>query len=190
MPSGKVILSGHKGSRRIFSKQYIDQLFTLWYSMGKPPVRRFMPKIPPDDTAGGIIPEAATVAKWILSDFQERAKVLDAQVMEQINQRLIAEKVEMLNRHAEVGLVMQNMALEYLREHKEDLGITPAVRLLVAGVEIERQSRGIATTVEKITRMSDAELDEEIQRLIGRTPVTFEPLESGEELEDADISSR
>jgi hypothetical protein len=92
----------------------------------------------------------------------------------------------MLNRHADVGVSMQDMAMQYLEEHKTELGISPAVRLLVAGVEIERESRGIATTVEKITRMSDKDLESEIQKLLEKSPVELQVIDG--ELEDADNS--
>lgn len=185
MPSS--IILGEPQNRKIYSNEYVDQIFVLWYSLGKPTPRQLYAKMPPYEAGGNILPEIATVAKWILNDFNERAKILDAQVMEQVNAKMIAEKVEMLNRHAEISTQMQDIATEYLLNHKDDLGVGSAVRLLVAGIEIERESRGIATTVEKITRMSDQDLENEIQKLIERAPTEMQPFDS-EFVEDADNS--
>ena len=169
-------------TRGWFLQGYKDQIFTLWYSMGKPVIRILYPKVPAGDT--GEKPTIGTVNDWIKSDeFKTRAAVLDEQVFSQINERMVAEKVEMLNRHADVGVEMQDMAMKYLQEHKDDLGVTSSVRLLVAGIEIERGSRGIGTTFEKVSNMSNTELEEEIKKLISRAPVEFTPTD--EEIDDA-----
>jgi len=169
-------------NRRVFPPSYRDEIFVLWYSMGKPHARVLYSKIPTCEEVDQK-PSYEHLHEWVTStEFRERAAVLDEQVMAQINSRMIAEKVEMLNRHADVATTMQDMAMRYLADHKDELGISPAVRLLVAGVEIERESRGIATTVEKITRMSDQDLEGEIQKLLERSPVELLP----NEIEDAD----
>jgi hypothetical protein len=170
------------GRTHQFPEGYKDALFTLWYSKGKPAVHHFMRTIPPCEEVFGLMPGFSLLKTWV-KEFRERAVALDAEVFNQIGNKMIAEKVEMLQRHATVGTEMQNMAMEYLKDHKGDLGISSAVRLLVAGVEIERESRGIATTVEKIAKMNDEELEEEIQKLISRSPVELLP--GGEEEEDA-----
>jgi hypothetical protein len=103
--------------------------------------------------------------------------------MSQINQRMVAEKVEMLNRHANVGTEIQDIALKYINEHRDDLNVSNAVRLLVEGVRIERESRGISTTIEKITNQSDEELQKQIEQLVTSHPVEFLPME----VLDADI---
>jgi hypothetical protein len=170
MPSEMIV-------KQYFSNSYKDAIFTLWYSMGKPVARILYPKIPIYEDTGGK-PAYETLHVWVTSEeFREKARMLDEQVMEQINAKMIAEKVEMLNRHATVGVTMQDIAMKYLDEHKTELGISPAVRLLVAGVEIERESRGIATTVEKITRMSDQDLESEIQKLLEKSPVELQTID-------------
>lgn len=171
-----------------FPPGYKDELFTLWYSLGKPATKLFMRNIPPCEATGNNKPTIFTVSKWVM-EFRERAIPLDEQVMMQVNERMIAEKVEMLNRHADLAIEMQDMGIQYLREHETEMKSSEAVKLLVAGIEIERESRGIATTVEKIGRMSDAELNKEIEKLITKSNVEFLP--SGEEdLEDAHIDSK
>jgi len=166
------------GKKIIYPPGYKDQIFTLWYSMGKPIARVLYLKIPVYEEFG-TKPPIDTIQDWTWStEFKERAAILDEQVMAQINQKMVAEKVEMLNRHAVIGSKMQDMAMAYLKEHDKDLGVGSSVRLLVAGVEIERNSRGIATTFEKFDKMSDSQLNAEIQKIIERAPVELMPGES------------
>jgi hypothetical protein len=161
-----------------YPQPYIDQLFTIWYSMGKPAASSFSATMPPyDDGITKRKPALQTVQKWIIDIFVDRGKVLDDQVMNQINQRLVADKVEMLNRHAELGFHIQNMALEYLDGNKDKLNVSNSVRLLVEGVRIERESRGISTTLEKITNMSDEELEKQVRQLVERSPVDLLPMD-------------
>ena len=159
-----------------YPQGYIDQVFTLWYSLGKPTTSLFYPKVPVCEIINDIPPKGM-VKGWIDREFKERAIVLDEQVMSQINQRMVAEKVEMLNRHADLGKSVQDMAIKYLDEHKDELNVSNSVRLLVEGVRIERESRGISTTIEKITNLSDDELQKQVEQLISRSPVEFMPLE-------------
>lgn len=169
-----------------YSAGYIDSVFTTWYSMGKPSPTRLMAAISPYEENGiAYEPSQQTIRRWINEIFLERAKILDDQVMNQINQRLIAEKVEMLNRHANMGSYIQDMALKYLKEHADDLNVANSVRLLVEGVRIERESRGISTTIEKITGLSDEELEKQVRQLVERSPVDLIPME----IEDADNES-
>jgi hypothetical protein len=178
------------GRKIVYPPGYKDQIFTLWYSMGKPIARVLYPKVPVYEEFG-TRPPIDTIQDWTWSpEFKERAVILDEQVMTQVNQKMVAEKVEMLNRHAVIGSEMQDMAMEYLKKHEEYLGVSSSVRLLVAGVEIERNSRGIATTFDKWEKMSDSQLNAEIQKIIERAPVELMPGESieGEFTEEQDVT--
>jgi len=178
------------GKKIIYPPGYKDQIFTLWYSMGKPIARVLYFKVPVYEEFG-TKPPIDTIQDWTWSiEFKERAAILDEQVMAQINLKMVAEKVEMLNRHAVIGSAMQDMAMAYLKEHETELGIGSSVRLLVAGVEIERNSRGIATTFEKFDKMSDSQLNAEIQKIIERAPVELMPGEimDGEFTEEQDVT--
>ena len=173
-------------SKNQFPPGYMDEIFTLWYSLGKPNTNILLAKIPPCPQAGNNKPGMSALYAWVKDVFRPRAVALDEEVMNKINERMVAEKVEMLNRHADIGIKMQDMAMAYLKDHEEDLGVSTSVKLLVAGVEIERESRGIATTVEKISRMSDTELEKEVQRLLDRAPLEILPA-GNEDDSDADI---
>jgi len=91
---------------------------------------------------------------------------------------VISEKIEMLKRHADVGLQMQNMAIEYLNENRDELSSPAAVRMLVEGIRIERESRGIPAALDKMMNMTDEELMKEVTGLIEKGSLSREGLES------------
>jgi hypothetical protein len=104
-------------------------------------------------------PAEGTLRQWIKDSFEERAAVLDKQLANEIEGRLIQEKVEMLYRHGEIGRTMQNRALEKLETVEiEDLPTSAAVRLLVEGVRIERESVGLPQALEKMINSSDEDI--------------------------------
>ena len=69
---------------------------------------------------------------------------------------------------------MQNLSLEYLEAHADDLTSAGAVRLLVEGIRIERESKGVPEALEKMSKMSDADLLEEVKKLATSSSVTLE----------------
>lgn len=159
---------------QLFSDDYKRKLFQLWYQKGKPSVPVLCNNIP-DDWGG--IPHVKTLSKWIHDDFVPMADRLDEEVEIQLRNRLVSEKLEMLARHAQLGMEMQNLAVEYLEKHKEDITSAAAVRLLVEGWRIERESRGIPTALEKLSKMSDDELLDEVKQLLSNSSIEVEPNE-------------
>ena len=122
--------------------------------------------IPDDDESGVRKPSHATLGDWINNEFIPRAKELDEQVEMELRARLVNEKVEMLSRHAKLGETMQNMGVEYLQEHKNDITAASAVKLMVEGWRIERFSKGIPDMLDKIRDMTEDELITEISKLL------------------------
>lgn len=157
-------------SNKYFTEAYKQDLFVLWYNNQKP-FSHVLVNMIPDSWANGVRPSPETTRLWIDRIFKPQAEILDAQVARELEQRLVAEKVEMLSRHARIGQEMQDVAYNYLEKHKEELNTSSAVRLLVEGVRIERESRGIPQALEKMMDRSDEELLEEVKKLIGESPV-------------------
>ena len=149
---------------------YKEDLFLLWYKKGKLGVKPFYNIIPASGTEWK--PTRKTLARWISSEFLERARVLDDAVHKELQTRVVHEKVEMLERHAVLGEKMQEIGAKWLKDHEGDITASVAVRLLVEGWRIERESRGIPEALEKYATMSDDELLSEIQDLIN-TSVTI-----------------
>jgi hypothetical protein len=153
-----------------FSEEYKTKVFNLWYKNGKPLPQNLYNMIPDSERPYNKKPGRATLSQWVNHDFVDRAKELDEQVELELRARLVNEKVEMLARHAKLGENMQDMGLEYLREHKNEITAPSAVKLIVEGWRIERSSKGIPDMLDKIRDMSEEELVDEIAQLIGRSP--------------------
>ena len=111
-------------------------------------------------------PTEETLRLWIKGErFQSLSEDLDKQVSIELESRLVKEKVEMLSRHAKLGVYMQDMATVYLEGHKDSLSANAAVRLLIEGIRVERESKGIPQALEKMMSKTDAELLEEVKEL-------------------------
>lgn len=160
-----------------YSDDYRNQVFQIWYNRGKLPIPLLMELIPVPETNFGKKPSRQTLEKWIHTDFQERSKALDAGVRETMDVALIATKVEMLQKHMKTAAHMQDLAIEYLDAHKDELSTAAAVRLLVEGVRIERESVGIPGMLDRMAKKTDEQLLEEVRQLIQESPVDFEKIE-------------
>lgn len=163
------------GDGRYFTVGYKDQLFLLWYKSGKPMAPSFFAICPPDPN--GKRPNRNTIQGWVKNEWRIRAHELDAQVNNEIEKRIIVEKVEMLTRHAKIGKEMQVMAIDWLEENVDQLTAASAVRLLDTGLRVERESRGVPAMLEGIMNMTDEELLEQLKKEIGKSKVEIEMLE-------------
>lgn len=173
---GKVIV-GRAG--RVYSADYIDATFMKWYSAGKPALYKLL-RLMPNPKEFGLdvgLPSETTLKVWYREIFVERGAALDEEVSRKMAEMLVAEKVQMLNNHVELAATMQKMALEYLEENKDKMNAPTAVRMLVEAVRIERESRGIPRTLEKMANISDTDLMKEIEDLLTRSPVDITPVD-------------
>jgi hypothetical protein len=150
-----------------YSMEYKWEVFSVWFRQGRPPANQLVSMIGYDEFTKNKI-STATLQTWV-TEFRKQAEILDAQINNQLERRLVAEKVEMLNKHAKLGQDLQQMALDYLEEHREDLKVPNAVKLLIEGVRIERESRGIPQALEKMMDKSDEELLKEIQNIVSKS---------------------
>ena len=145
-----------------FAQEYKWAMFQDWYNQGRPSVFKFYPYVVPDEN--GNKPTEVTVRNWIQEDFRERADLLDKQVTDEMNKRLIEVKIEMLNRHAQIAVELENKALESLRQ-LEKLSEAGSIRLLELGIKVEQGSRGIPEMLDKMRKLSDDDLLKQIQEL-------------------------
>lgn len=166
-------------SRASFSDGYKLSVFQLWYRLGKCPARKLYDNVE-DDPITKDRPSLNTLQAWIKAEFAERAEILDKQVELEIQGRLVEEKVAMLERHTKTATRMQEMANDYLEAHAEDLKIPNAVRLLVEGIRIESESRGIPQVLRKMINKSDEELMKDLQAIVANSTLTIEPNEDEE----------
>ena len=113
-----------------FADTYKSEIFTLWYTHGKPQAHKLVHMIENIDTIKHKRPSYTVLSGWIREDFKTLAKDLDQEVAQQLETTLVAEKVAMLERHAVVSREMQEMGLEYLRENGVG-GARNAIQLVI-----------------------------------------------------------
>lgn len=170
--------------RHAYGAEYKNTIFLSWYRLGKPAAHKLLEVIEADVNTGGK-PSLPVLRNWIVN-FREQAKFLDDQVAKELEERMVAEKVEMLDRHAKLGVNLQDMAIKYLDEHESEIKAPVAVKMLVEGVRIERESRGIASALEKMLEKSDDDLLKEVMVILNKAPVEFEQLEGTIEIDNGD----
>jgi hypothetical protein len=173
------------GGRNTYTAEYKHTIFLAWYSLGKPGANKLVENIETDVITGGR-PSIALLRTWINEDFRALAVPIDEQVAKELENRMVAEKVEMLNRHAKVGVDLQNKAIKYLEDHADEMKVPMALKALIEGVRIERESRGIASALDKMLNKSDEDLFKEVMEIINKSPVEFEQIESTIEIDNGD----
>lgn len=175
-----------------WTPEFKDWVFVWWMEHNRPSVYVTYKGLPrpntldyPDEFMDKHfkVPTATDLQPW-MDEFKARAGKLDMEARNAIDQTLVEAKVEMLKRHAEIGVNMQDMALDYLEAHRDDLGVGSSVKLLIEGLRIERESKGIPETLRKMSEMSDEKLMNEIKNLFADAPV--ELLQLPDEDEDGD----
>jgi len=70
------------------------------------------------------------------------------------------------------------MSIRFLNENQDVLSAPAAVRLLVEGIRIERESRGIPAALDKMQNMSDEQLLDEIKELMTSSSVSLEEIDA------------
>ena len=145
-----------------FTPGYIDIVYGIWYDAGKPHATKLRDMISIDEFANEK-PRTAVLRDWMKHEkWIERTEMLDAEYREMYKKERVQVKVEMMDRHAEVGREMQMMSLQWLRDNKDNLTPGTAVRMLVDGIEIEQGTAGISEALKKLQKMDDEKLLKEI----------------------------
>ena len=175
-----------------FSDDYRERLFLLWYKMGKPEITAFVKNAPPDEQNENKVPKIQTLHTWSRErDWIARADALDAQVSREVENLAIQEKVEMFKRHAQVGKELMDKGIAYLNdaEHGGIDSANAALRAIFDGAELEKQSRGVPQALLRLADMSDTQLANIIETLIGGRDVA-QLLDGGasEEVIDGEMS--
>lgn len=149
-----------------YTDDYKNAVFYVWYNRGRCGINSLSGYI--DHDQNGRTPSIRTLIMWKDEyKWEERADKLDIEIKAKVDGEVIAEKAEMLKRHALTGRRMQDIAIEYLEEHKDDLKPNSAVRLLVDGIRIERESLGLPSIVSEVIKTSDEDLLKSITDLLG-----------------------
>lgn len=160
-------------SDTLFSSEYVEKLFLLWYNSGKPGYTVFYNVIPIDEFKD-TKPGRSTLQTWIKERFVPRGLELDNQIREELGEKVVAEKVKMLSRHAEIGKELTDKALKYFKENKFATSQI-ALRALTEGIRIERESRGLPEAIEKMVNVTDEKLIKDVEKLLTKGQITTEP---------------
>lgn len=156
--------------RSKFPPGYIDQVFAVWYSAGKPSASNLYRSVP-EYEFNQEKPSLIMLKTWMKdSEWVDRTELLDSESRAKLNEKLILSKVEMLERHGEIGREMQRLSLDWLRDGDNDLSAGTAVRMLVDGITIEQEVAGIPEALKKMLSLSDEDLIKEIAQSIADTP--------------------
>lgn len=150
-----------------FSDEYKEKCKTAWYADGRPAQFERIHAIIPEDERGRK-PIIRTLRQWkkdMMWDFW--ADDLDSRALAIVEDTLISKKVEMLKRHADMGQELQLRGMSYLKETGFDTS-SSAVSAIIKGSELERTSLGIGEMFEKMAKMTDGELKDEIMNQINR----------------------
>ena len=148
---------------RTFDEDYIESAFYAWYEAGKP--RKKILDCIPDREEGK--PARTTVESWINTyGWIERADAMDVQRSNLLDQRAIERRADMLERQAQIGKALLDKGYEYI-ECNEPASIAEAVKLVVEGKNMERESLGYSEILRKFSKMQNTELDQELRKLLG-----------------------
>lgn len=176
MSGNSVILSQIDGAFQ-YSGAYKDVVFMIWYKNGRPGRRNLYNLIP--DTDDGAKPHEMTLQRWIDDpEWKEKADALDREVARRLEERMVTEKMQMLEEHADLGVEIRNIGLDYIKTHMDELTAHAAVRLVVEGVRIERDSRGVSNLLEELSSMSDEKLLDKLQKTLEGKEFDIEQLEA------------
>jgi hypothetical protein len=147
-----------------YSDEYKGVAFQIWYSSGRPTPSKLLEMLPEDESHRR--PDVGVVGKWI-SAWGEDADRLDIEVKRVTDIDLVGQRAEMLKKQANSGRTLQDMGMDYLLEHGFDKA-ADALRAVVEGVRVERESRGLGEALDRIFKMDDEALRKELVHLLQR----------------------
>jgi len=154
-----------KNTNQSYDEEYIEQIFYIWYESGRATgaaLQKVLPAAP-----NGAKPNRNIVADWMRSyGWIERADVLDVQRSNLLDKRAIARRADMLERQAKIGKALLDKGYNYIQEH-EPTSVAEAVKLVVEGKTMERESLGYSEILQKYGQMQNTELDSELRKLLG-----------------------
>jgi len=145
-----------------WDENYIEEAFYAWYENG----RSFKNFVFPQSV--GKKPSIETVKEWASElGWVQRADVLDAQVAQALDTKVINRRVEMFERHVQLAEDLIQKGLAYLAKNGIESD-NSAIRAISLGMDTQRMSVGVAEAYAQISKMSNDQLEKELLRLTGR----------------------
>ena len=155
-----------------FTEDYQKQIFILWYNLGKPTSSRLYSVIVEKDLkeelSGEMVSEN-TLRKWI-KDFEAKAIILDKGVSDELEKQLVADKINTMKFHAEMGRKLQVMGMDYLENN--GLGnARNALSAVLEGMRVEKENSGTAIKLAELDKLSNEELVDELRKLVENSEI-------------------
>jgi len=173
-----------RSSEGVYSTDYINQCFYIWYAHGRPTIPVLMPFIPEDNT--GMTPQPTTVSGWKRKyGWDEEASRMDESVRHNVEKKYIQEKSAMLSKHAEIGRKLQERGMEYL-ESATITSAHAAIRAIEVGIAVEKDSTNLEKLLDTVSRMDDAKLMKRLDDLLGNVQLDVDKTETSEALTDGE----
>lgn len=148
-----------------YTDDYRHNCFLAWYQAGAPRGKRMMAVLPRDEH--GRLPSYSLILKWRREDvWDDRAKQLNDEVRQKMEESAVERKIEMYEHHAEIAQELINTGLEYLVEHGVDSSTT-ALKAILEGAKLEKASIGIPEFLRRLSDMSNDRLEKEAAALLG-----------------------
>jgi hypothetical protein len=95
----------------------------------------------------------------------ERADDLDVKARRELETIIVEKRVEMFQEHAETARKLIKAGLDYLEDHAIDSS-SDAIKAIVAGLRIEKESVGVPQALIRVGEMSDKQLTSVIGNLL------------------------
>lgn len=162
--------------RQLYTRQYRDQVFQSWFSLGCPVIHRFRQSWRDPETGRQL--SDAILRKWFVEDdWEGHATQLREEQVRRAEEELIQNRLEAIRRHTQISRLLQSKAVAFFANNDivSDGTALGAVRL---GIELERQALGMPELVMAIQKMSDDQLvafvSEQRAKLEGKSSEGFE----------------
>jgi len=156
-----------------YTSQYKEACFQAWYAAERPTRANELEEILPVDKYGRK-PNLDVLRRWRNEDgWDVRADKMDLEARARMDNKAINSKVQMLEEQAARAKRIQDQGAEYLDENGFDSS-SSAVQAIIRGAQLERESRGLSTTILRLAQLDDDGLLSETQKMVERL------LESGE----------
>ena len=151
----------------IYDQNYIKKCFDAWYLAGRPNtpigIRRV---IPPHES--GKTPSLVTIHKWVTQGAWDLwGDEMDARVADLSDENLVQQKVQMLRNHQEQAKKVSQKALNHILDMGFDSS-SAAVNAFFKGLEEQRKTAGFSDLLEKLEKMTNNQVEQEIIALLNR----------------------
>lgn len=171
-----------------FSPEYIEKCFVAWMAAGHPDRTGQDMTIFPEDEYGRR-PTTRTIRYWRQEyGWDDRADDIELRAIEQVNNEIVIDKANILREQYENSRRIAGKALEYLISGTFDSS-SSAVSAYFKATEEQRRSVGISEVIEKMSKMTPAELEDEILKRLRRATEAGQIIEGEFDTEDTEEDS-